>query len=134
LISHQIHRHEPPVIAHPPIQIVHSCPELLVVNKPGGVPVHPSGNYFHNSVTRILEEEGWEGEPCDPVTNAPKRTLFRKPPCSHSHVAANRIDRLTSGLLLIALNKQKAQQLMDEFMKRTIKKTYVCRVKGEFPR
>ncbi|KAJ3082114.1 RNA pseudouridylate synthase domain containing protein 2, partial [Quaeritorhiza haematococci] len=45
----------------------------------------------------------------------------------------NRIDRLTSGILLIALTKEKSTSMMKEMMGRNIQKTYLCRVKGEFP-
>lgn len=47
--------------------------------------------------------------------------------------AINRLDRLTSGLMLIATSPQKAQEFERQMSTRTIKKEYVCKVIGEFP-
>ncbi|KAG6898002.1 hypothetical protein C0992_007491 [Termitomyces sp. T32_za158] len=47
--------------------------------------------------------------------------------------AVNRLDRLTSGLMIIPLTAERARQLTSEFMASTIRKEYVARCKGEFP-
>lgn len=46
----------------------------------------------------------------------------------------NRLDRLTSGLLLIATTPQKAAELGRMMRNRNIKKEYVAKVKGQFPK
>ncbi|KAI9209456.1 pseudouridine synthase [Polychytrium aggregatum] len=111
VIIHFVHRHEPPVTADK-IDIVHQDDEMLVVSKPSSLPIHPTGRYNHNSMIRILQssEYGFGN-------------LY----------TANRLDRLTSGLALIALTKEKSKLLMTEMMERNIRKTYLSRVKGEFP-
>lgn len=38
ILGHKIHRHEPIVTAEP-IEIVHRDDDLIVINKPGGIPV-----------------------------------------------------------------------------------------------
>jgi len=48
-------------------------------------------------------------------------------------IAVNRLDRLTSGLLIIPLSSSRAAQLTDEVMNGRVKKEYIARVKGEFP-
>lgn len=53
MISHTMHRHEPPVTGEP-IGIVHEDDAIMVICKPAGVPVHPTGRYNYNSVTEIL--------------------------------------------------------------------------------
>lgn len=42
--------------AHP-IQIIHVDPagQFIVIDKPGGTPVHPTGRYYKNSCVEILE-------------------------------------------------------------------------------
>ncbi|RUO95646.1 pseudouridine synthase, partial [Jimgerdemannia flammicorona] len=129
VIAHNIHRHEPPVTGHP-IRIVSKEEEVVVIDKPGSVPafvaltgnqsesnfvfqpqVHPSGRYRHNTVLHILQKEH----------GLPK--LY----------PVNRLDRLTSGLMLLALNSNKAQQFEQQMKGRNIRKEYVCRVLGEFP-
>lgn len=111
VISHTLHRHEPPVTAQP-IGIVHEDEGLIVINKPAGVPVHPTGRYNYNSLTEILRAERGHG--------------FTPLPC-------NRLDRLTSGVMFIAKHKKAADIVTKQLMARTIRKEYVARVKGEFP-
>lgn len=111
VISHTLHRHEPPVTGKP-IAIVHEDNDMIVINKPAGVPVHPAGRYNYNSVIEIMRAErgnGWNPMPC------------------------NRLDRLTSGVMFIAKHKKAAEELGSKIMGRTIRKEYVARVKGEFP-
>ncbi|KAJ1921810.1 DRAP deaminase [Tieghemiomyces parasiticus] len=111
-ISHAIHRHEPPVTATLP-RIVAQTADLVVVDKPGSMSVHPSGRYHHNTLLHILRYEmGWRNEPLAPV---------------------NRLDRLTSGLVLLARNTEAARRIERQMNARTILKEYVCRVVGDFP-
>lgn len=111
IISHTLHRHEPPVTAQP-IGIVHEDEGLIVINKPAGVPVHPTGRYNYNSLTEILRAERGHG--------------FNPLPC-------NRLDRLTSGVMFIAKHKKAADAVTKQLMARTVRKEYVARVRGEFP-
>lgn len=111
VISHTLHRHEPPVTAQP-IGIVHEDNDMIVINKPAGVPVHPAGRYNYNSVVEIMRHErgnGWNPLPC------------------------NRLDRLTSGVMFVAKHAKAAEELCDQIQGRTVKKEYVARVIGEFP-
>ena len=111
VISHTTHRHEPPVTASP-VGIVHEDNDIIVINKPAGVPVHPAGRYHYNSLVEIMRSE--RGHGFDPL------------PC-------NRLDRLTSGIMFIAKHKKAAENMTRQIMGRTIKKEYVARVAGEFP-
>jgi RluA family pseudouridine synthase len=110
LIENLVHRHEPP-ICNSEIQIISQSEDILVVNKPGGIPVHPVGRYNFNSLIQILKfEMGFEELHC-----------------------VNRIDRLTSGLVILARNPQKAAEMMLTMKERAIKKIYYARVRGKFP-
>jgi tRNA pseudouridine synthase 9 len=110
VIQHFIHRHEPPVLDLA-IDIVYEDDNMLIVNKPPSIPVHPSGRYTHNSLLNILKYEmGYSNDLC----------------------LVNRIDRLTSGLVLLAKNKRTAQLKMREMMDRNIDKAYIARVRGDF--
>lgn len=110
IISHTLHRHEPPVTGEP-IGIVHEDDDMIVINKPAGVPVHPAGRYNYNSVVEIMRAQ--RGHQWNPL------------PC-------NRLDRLTSGIMFIAKHKKAAEELTEQIMGRTIRKEYVARVRGEF--
>lgn len=110
-ITHTLHRHEPPVTADP-IAILHEDDDMIVLNKPSGVPVHPSGRYNFNSITEIMKSErgrDWLAYPC------------------------NRLDRLTSGIMFVAKNPPAAVKLSNQIAARTVRKEYVARVIGEFP-
>ena len=109
-ITHRIHRHEFPVLAVP-IPIVYCDDDLLVIDKPPSMPIHPCGKYRLNTVTSILEKEN----KFDDV-----------------HVI-HRLDRLTSGVLIMARNRSKAQKIHEKMRNREMKKEYLCRVVGKFP-
>ncbi|KAJ5098119.1 hypothetical protein N7532_005120 [Penicillium argentinense] len=111
MISHTLHRHEPPVTALP-IGIIHEDEDLLVIDKPAGVPVHSAGRYHYNSVCEILRAErgqGWLPRPC------------------------NRLDRLTSGVMFIGKHPKGAEKMTTQLQARSVQKEYVARVKGKFP-
>lgn len=111
IISHTLHRHEPPVTAQP-VGVVHEDNDMIVINKPAGVPVHPAGRYNYNSVVEIMRAE--------------RGYTFNPLPC-------NRLDRLTSGVMFIGKHRQAADSLTVQIKDRTVKKEYVARVVGEFP-
>ncbi|KAF8058712.1 tRNA-pseudouridine synthase [Lyophyllum atratum] len=111
-IENVVHRHEPPVTSTPVRVILHDVErQFIVVDKPGSIPVHASGRYFRNTLVGILENDlGFE-----------------------KVYTVNRLDRLTSGLMILPLAVDKARELTSEFMAGTVRKEYVARCKGEFP-
>ncbi|KUJ11863.1 pseudouridine synthase [Mollisia scopiformis] len=111
VISHTLHRHEPPVTSLP-ISVLHEDEDMIVINKPAGVPVHPAGRYNYNSVVEIMRAE--RGHTWNPL------------PC-------NRLDRLTSGVMFIGKHAKAAEKLSMQISERTVRKEYIARVKGEFP-
>lgn len=111
LISHTLHRHEPPV-TEDPVQIIHEDEDMIVINKPAGVPVHPAGRYNFNSVVEIMKSD--------------RGPAFLPYLC-------NRLDRLTSGIMFIAKNPIAAEALGIKIKDRTVRKEYIARVMGEFP-
>ncbi|XP_027028168.1 RNA pseudouridylate synthase domain-containing protein 2 [Tachysurus fulvidraco] len=105
-----VHRHEPPVNGQP-LQVLVDDGEVVVVDKPASLPVHPCGRYRHNTVIFILgKERGLSG--------------------LHT---VHRLDRLTSGILLFARTLEMSQKLDQMVRDRQLEKEYVCRVEGEFP-
>ncbi|KAA8648206.1 hypothetical protein EYZ11_007555 [Aspergillus tanneri] len=111
IISHTLHRHEPPVTANK-IGIIHENDDLLVIDKPAGVPVHAAGRYYYNSIIEILRHQHKVG--------------FLPRPC-------NRLDRLTSGVMFIGKHPKGAEMMSAKLKQRTVQKEYVARVKGKFP-
>uniref|UniRef100_A0A8C6U2H2 Pseudouridylate synthase RPUSD2 n=1 Tax=Neogobius melanostomus TaxID=47308 RepID=A0A8C6U2H2_9GOBI len=105
-----VHRHEPPVVGKP-MEVLVDDGEVLVVDKPASIPVHPCGRFRHNTVIFILGKE---------------RGI------SELHTV-HRLDRLTSGVLLFARNLEMSKKLDQLVRDRQLVKEYVCRVEGEFP-
>lgn len=110
LLANVVHRHEVPVTSQP-ITLVHIDEDIVVVNKPASIPVHPCGRYRHNTVVFILAKE---------YNLKNLRTIHR-------------LDRLTSGLLLFGRSPKKARQMEHQIRNRQVQKEYVCRVDGQFP-
>uniref|UniRef100_A0A3Q0TAB0 Pseudouridine synthase n=1 Tax=Amphilophus citrinellus TaxID=61819 RepID=A0A3Q0TAB0_AMPCI len=109
-MKNTVHRHEPPVVSKP-LEILVDDGEVLVVDKPASIPVHPCGRFRHNTVIFILGKEFG---------------------ISELHTV-HRLDRLTSGVLLFARTLETSKKLDQMVRDRQLEKEYVCRVEGEFP-
>ena len=98
------------------IEIVFEHEDFLVINKPAGVLVHPASSY--------------ETEPCitDWLTGLYKNCSFVGTTIRPGIV--HRIDKDTSGLLIIARNNAAQQAISDMFKERKMKKTYYALVTG----
>jgi len=121
-LSHTVHRHEPAVAICDDsgdktmmIQVIHEDDNIIVVNKPPTLPIHPCGGYNYNSLVHIL------------VAQDPKLKSDRLSPI-------HRLDRLTSGLSIIAKKKDVAKTMGKCILDREhCQKVYLTRVKGKFP-
>ena len=56
LLTHLVHRHEPPVVEEQ-IKVIHQSEDLVVVDKPGSMPIHPCGRYRHNTLIFMLAHQ-----------------------------------------------------------------------------
>jgi 23S rRNA pseudouridine1911/1915/1917 synthase len=95
------------------LDVVHEDPDVLVVNKPAGLVVHPgSGN--------------WAGT----MLNA---LLHRAPELSHLARAGivHRLDKDTSGLLVVARNEPAQLALVKALAAHDVKRTYLALVRGK---
>jgi 23S rRNA pseudouridine1911/1915/1917 synthase len=101
-----------------PLDILFENNDLMVVNKPAGMVVHPaaghsSGTLVHAALAHSPEMEGIGGE--------------QRPGVVH------RLDKNTSGLILLAKNDLTHRFLQDQFRTRKIQKTYLALVDGHPP-
>ena len=121
-VAHLAHIHEPPV-SYAAVEdlVVGETDDVLAINKPASMPVHPCGAYRANSLSVVLHSElpGGKGGELKPL---------------------HRIDRLTSGLVLFAKSKKAAKQIGRILMRvdadgksGSVKKDYLARVHGRFP-
>ncbi|MFN8400871.1 MAG: RluA family pseudouridine synthase [Anaerolineales bacterium] len=101
-----------------PLDIVFENDDLIVVNKPAGMVVHPAaGHYSGTLVNAVLgydpDLEGIGGE--------------ERPGLVH------RLDKETSGLIILAKNERAHNWLQDQFRLRKVEKTYLALVDGKPP-
>ena len=101
-----------------PLEIVHEDEWLMVINKPAGVVVHPVGKRQTGTLTNGVQHH------LDLQTNV--RGLLR-PGIVH------RLDRLTSGLIILAKEHLAHRLLSIQFQQGEVKKKYVAVVEGILP-
>jgi 23S rRNA pseudouridine1911/1915/1917 synthase len=91
--------------------ILYEDDTLLAIDKPAGLPMHTTAKFWKNTLTALLRER----YPDEPVQ------------------IAHRIDRETSGVLLVARTPASASFLKTAFARRQVAKTYLALVKGAPP-
>jgi 23S rRNA pseudouridine1911/1915/1917 synthase len=95
-----------------PLDIIYEDDALAVINKPAGLIVHPgSGNETGTLVNAILARYPQIAE----MSYAPKRRGI-----------VHRLDKDTSGLILIAKNATALHGLMEQFQRRSVEKIYLA--------
>ncbi|MEW5814277.1 MAG: RluA family pseudouridine synthase [Spirochaetota bacterium] len=110
---------EPTKILPEPIEldIVYENNDIIVVNKPQGMVVHPAnGNYSGTLVQALLYH-------CGELAESFKGELIR-PGIIH------RLDKDTSGLIIAAKHQAALEFVASQFRKKTVQKTYLAVVKG----
>ena len=112
LITPATDRFEPENI---PIEIVYEDETLLVVNKPAGLVVHPAAGTPSGTLANALAYH---------LQQLPGGGTSLRPGIVH------RLDRDTSGLLVVAKTEAALENLSDQFRDRTVFKSYVALVHG----
>lgn len=98
------------------LDVVYEDEDLMVVNKPSGMVVHPGAGVYDNTlVNAVLFHAKGELSGIGGV---------KRPGIVH------RIDKETSGLIVVAKNDLAHQGLSEQFEKHTIKRTYYALVYG----
>ena len=95
-----------------PLDIVYEDEDIIVVNKPAGMPVHPSLNNYENSLANgLMYYYRKQGKPF----------IFR---------CTNRLDRDTSGLTVVAKHMVSSSILSSMGMRHEITREYLAIVRG----
>lgn len=81
---------------------------LLAIDKPAGLPMHTTAKFWRNTLTALLRER-YPGQPLQ---------------------ICHRLDRETSGVLLVAKRREVASHLKQAFARRHVAKTYWALVHG----
>lgn len=100
---------EPPVPTDVPVLIEDE--RILAVNKPAMLPCHPGGRFFANTLwSQLRQRHGY-----------PYLSLI------------HRLDRETSGVILLAKTPEAEKNLRAQFARRLVEKVYWVIVEGDFP-
>lgn len=105
-----IEKDEPQVASR--FSIVYENSDFMLIDKPSNLPVHPAGIYNKNTLLGLLRK--------------------KKGPSFMGHFV-QRLDRESSGLLLVAKNSQAANELIKALRSQESKKEYLVWVEGVFP-
>lgn len=99
-----------------PLDIVYEDDDIAIVNKPKGMVVHPgNGNYSSTMVNALMYSHKDKLSSINGII---------RPGIVH------RIDKDTSGLLVVAKNDKAHKVLSDKFKEHDITREYICLVKG----
>lgn len=101
-----------------PLNIVYEDAELLVIDKPAGLVVHPGAGNFHGTLVNAVAWHLKDLPSYDP--NDPEVGLV------------HRIDKDTSGLLLVAKTPDAKRKLGVQFFNKTTRRSYNALVWGHF--
>ncbi len=98
-----------------PLNIIYEDDDLLVIDKPAGLTVHPApGHPGHTLINAILSH----------LSSLPDTGDWQRPGVVH------RLDKDTSGVMLVAKNTAAYLNLTEQFKARSVVKEYLVLVKG----
>ena len=96
------------------LDIIYEDENLLIINKPSGMVTHPApGNYSGTLVNALLGKYDLKGDNLRPGI-------------------VHRLDKDTSGLMVVAKNEKYLEILSNMIKERTVKRTYIALVEGTF--
>lgn len=115
----------PPVCL--PFDIIYEDDDVIVVNKPAGMPVHPSAGHYNDTLVNAL------------LFHFRKPAILLPPDCSEGEFIdaartfiVHRLDKDTSGVMIAAKTDGARSFLSMEFANRRVKKEYICVAEGVF--
>jgi len=98
-----------------PVEIIYEDESVVVVNKPAGLVVHPAAGNQSGTLANALAYH---------FQNLPSSAGVIRPGIVH------RLDRDTSGLMVVAKTEQAMENVADQFRDRAVFKSYVALVHG----
>jgi 23S rRNA pseudouridine1911/1915/1917 synthase len=99
-----------------PLNIIYEDQNILVINKEQGKVVHPAAG-------------NWEGTIVNALVHRYQSSFFLEEGQIRPGIV-HRLDKETSGIMVIALNKQAHENISKQFKDRVVVKEYVALVKG----
>ena len=103
-----------------PLDIVHEDDDVLVVNKPAGMVVHPGHGHYEGTLVNALSHHLGISQDADALDE-------------RMGILVHRIDKDTSGLLAVAKNDEAQLKLAKQFFDHSIERRYNAVVWGDMP-
>ncbi|GFE55214.1 RNA pseudouridylate synthase family protein [Babesia ovis] len=97
------------------VRVLHEDEDYIAVSKPCSLPVYHTGTYYFNTLIEVLKSE---------VLIENNIQLY----------PVHRLDKLTSGVIILAKNSKAASAFCEGIRNNRIRKVYVARVRGDFSR
>ena len=137
LIIHKAMCVENVAVAFPKIKVIGFTRDVVAIDKPCSLAIHPTGGYRYNTVMEMFRTSAVETNVEEDLSGV---------------LNVHRLDRVTSGLVILARNSSTARKITELFTdssedlpgditlenvkellsKKTIRKTYLARVRGRF--
>ncbi|MGA2411268.1 MAG: RluA family pseudouridine synthase [Candidatus Binataceae bacterium] len=102
----------------PAIEVIFASDELIVVNKPAGMTVHPAPGHPDATLVDAL------------LASFPEIAVMAEPDGVMRPGIVHRLDKDTSGVMVVARTPYARTQLARQFKERTVKKIYLAIVRG----
>ncbi|MGD0289597.1 MAG: RluA family pseudouridine synthase [Candidatus Binataceae bacterium] len=104
--------------AAPAIEVAFADAELIVVNKPAGMAVHPSAGNLHSTLVDAL------------LARFPELATMAEPDGVMRPGIVHRLDKQTSGVMVVARTPFARTALARQFKDRSVRKIYLAIVRG----
>ncbi len=102
------------------LDVVYQDEDVLIIDKPAGLVTHPSPGRSSGTLVNALLARGGAG-------------AYGSVAGTERPGIVHRLDRDTSGLIVIARNDRAQEALLAQLKARRVKKTYLCLVQGSVP-
>jgi 23S rRNA pseudouridine1911/1915/1917 synthase len=101
-----------------PVDVLYSDDHIAIIDKPSGMVVHPGAGKSHHTLVNSLVYRFPDLKEVGPE---------ERPGIVH------RLDKETSGLMVVARNLKAYEQLQQQFRRREVEKTYLGLIRGRMP-
>jgi 23S rRNA pseudouridine1911/1915/1917 synthase len=112
----------PPLEPAPPIEVLFADAEIIAVNKPAGMTVHPAPGHPHSTLVDAL------------LARFPDLAAMAEPDGVMRPGIVHRLDKETSGVMVVARTPFARTALSRQFKDRSVRKVYLAIVRGVIAR
>lgn len=112
-----------------PLDILYEDDDLIVINKPAGMVVHPAAGHREGTLVNAILAHVQTPPPTPPLQGEGRRGGVSIGGAERPGIV-HRLDSETSGIIVVAKNDVAMRDLQAQFKSRRVKKTYLALVEG----